>query len=101
MLIDQGVGAAHAWHRAIQAQCEILQALGNLLLAERANDLRDLEKRVLRVLLGDTAPLRVPAGAIVAAREITLRPRAAGGCRRGWPVHGRRRRHLPRGHPRP
>ncbi|MEZ1513261.1 phosphoenolpyruvate-utilizing N-terminal domain-containing protein, partial [Pseudomonas soli] len=51
MLIDQGVGAAHAWHRAIQAQCEILQALGNLLLAERANDLRDLEKRVLRVLL--------------------------------------------------
>ncbi len=43
MLIDQGVGAAHAWHRAIQAQCEILQALGNLLLAERANDLRDLE----------------------------------------------------------
>ena len=33
--------------------------------------LRDLEKRVLRVLLGDTAPLRVPAGAIVAAREIT------------------------------
>lgn len=71
MLIDQGVGAAHAWHRAIQAQCEILQALGNLLLAERANDLRDLEKRVLRVLLGDTAPLRVPAGAIVAAREIT------------------------------
>ncbi|MBF3225854.1 phosphoenolpyruvate--protein phosphotransferase, partial [Pseudomonas aeruginosa] len=52
MLIDQGVGAAHAWHRAIQAQCEILQALGNLLLAERANDLRDLEKRVLRVLLG-------------------------------------------------
>ncbi|MGA4815685.1 hypothetical protein ACPA9J_13025 [Pseudomonas aeruginosa] len=31
MLIDQGAGAAHAWHRAIQAQCEILQALGNLL----------------------------------------------------------------------
>ncbi|KSD70215.1 MULTISPECIES: phosphoenolpyruvate--protein phosphotransferase [Pseudomonas aeruginosa group] len=71
MLIDQGVGAAHAWHRAIQAQCEILQALGNPFLAERANDLRDLEKRALRVLLGDAAQLQVPAGAIVVAHEFT------------------------------
>jgi phosphocarrier protein len=71
LLIDQRVSAAHAWHRAVQAQCGILQALGNPLLAERANDLRDLEKRVLRVLLGNEGEPPVPAGSLVAAHEIT------------------------------
>ncbi|MFR0691701.1 phosphoenolpyruvate--protein phosphotransferase [Enterobacterales bacterium AE_CKDN230030158-1A_HGKHYDSX7] len=71
LLIDQRVGAAHAWHRAVQAQCSILVALGNPLLAERANDLRDLEKRVLRALLGADAHQEIPAGSIVAAHEIT------------------------------
>ena len=71
LLIDQRVSATHAWHRAVQAQCGILQALGNPLLAERANDLRDLEKRVLRVLLGSKGEQPVPPGSLVAADEIT------------------------------
>jgi len=71
LLIDQQLSAAHAWHRAVQTQCGVLQSLNNPLLAERANDLRDLEKRVLRVLLGDAATQEISAGSLVAAHEIT------------------------------
>ncbi|OQR37090.1 phosphoenolpyruvate--protein phosphotransferase [Pseudomonas sp. T] len=87
LLIDQRISAAHAWSRAVQTQCGILLALGNPLLAERANDLRDLEKRVLRVLLGKEGEQPVPAGSLVAAHEITpsdlgplVRAGAAGLC---------------------
>jgi len=69
--IDQRIGAAHAWQRAVQAQCKILENLDNALLAERANDLRDLQKRVLRILLGSQAQPRIAPGSIVAALEIT------------------------------
>ncbi|MCE6980456.1 phosphoenolpyruvate--protein phosphotransferase [Pseudomonas frederiksbergensis] len=69
--IDQGTAATHAWSQSIDVQCEVLQQLGSPLLAERANDLRDLKQRVLRVLLGETWQYDVPAGAIVAAHELT------------------------------
>ncbi|MGW8464907.1 phosphoenolpyruvate--protein phosphotransferase [Pseudomonas sp. CLCA07] len=69
--IDQGKAATHAWSQSIDAQCEVLQQLGSPLLAERANDLRDLKQRVLRALLGETWHYDVPAGAIVAAHELT------------------------------
>ncbi|KAI1691321.1 PEP-utilizing enzyme, mobile domain-containing protein [Ditylenchus destructor] len=48
--IEQGSAATHAWRDAIQAQCAVLLALGKPLFAERANDLRDLQQRVLRAL---------------------------------------------------
>ena len=69
--IDQGIAATHAWSQSIDVQCEALQQLGSPLLAERANDLRDLKQRVLRALLGETWHYDVPAGAIVAAHELT------------------------------
>jgi phosphocarrier protein len=69
--IDQGMAATHAWSRSIDVQCEVLQQLGSPLLAERANDLRDLKQRVLRALLGESWHYDVPAGAIVAAHELT------------------------------
>jgi len=69
--IDQGMAATHAWSHSIDVQCEVLQQLGSTLLAERANDLRDLKQRVLRALLGETWHYDVPAGAIVAADELT------------------------------
>ncbi|MGN8345708.1 phosphoenolpyruvate--protein phosphotransferase [Pseudomonas sp. SMV71] len=71
LCIDQGSAATHAWSQSIDAQCRVLQQLGNTLLAERTNDLRDLRQRVLRALLGQTWPFDVPAGAIVAAQELT------------------------------
>ena len=69
--IAQGRNAAHAWSDAIEQQCAILQQLGNTLLAERSNDLHDLQQRVLRALLGESAQCQVPPGAIVAAHELT------------------------------
>ncbi|MBC3376819.1 phosphoenolpyruvate--protein phosphotransferase [Pseudomonas sp. SWRI92] len=69
--IDQGDAATHAWSRSIDAQCQVLRQLGSPLLAERANDLRDLRQRVLRALLGEAWQFEVPAGAIVAAQELT------------------------------
>jgi phosphocarrier protein len=69
--IDQGQSAANAWSQAVLAQCAVLENLGNPLLAERANDLRDLRQRVLLTLLGDARNIDVPAGAIVIARELT------------------------------
>lgn len=69
--IEQGRAATHAWRDAIAEQCEILLQLGSALLAERANDLRDLQQRVLRALLGEAWQYQLPAGAIVAAHELT------------------------------
>ncbi|MFC6339466.1 phosphoenolpyruvate--protein phosphotransferase [Pseudomonas sp. CCM 7891] len=69
--IKQGSAAAHAWRDAIQAQCAVLLALGKPLFAERANDLRDLQQRVLRALLGEAWHFDLPAGAIVVAHELT------------------------------
>ncbi|MED7668498.1 phosphoenolpyruvate--protein phosphotransferase [Pseudomonas moraviensis subsp. stanleyae] len=69
--IVQGTAATHAWSQSIDAQCDMLQGIGSALLAERANDLRDLKQRVLRALLGEAWQYQVPAGAIVAAQELT------------------------------
>ncbi|WP_447783774.1 phosphoenolpyruvate--protein phosphotransferase [Pseudomonas germanica] len=69
--IEQGTAATHAWSQSIDVQCEVLQHTGSALLAERANDLRDLKQRVLRALLGEAWHYDVPAGAIVAAHELT------------------------------
>jgi phosphoenolpyruvate-protein phosphotransferase len=69
--IDLGTAATHAWSQSIDAQCDVLQQLGSSLLAERANDLRDLKQRVLRALLGEAWQYDLPPGAIVAAHELT------------------------------
>ncbi|MCU0089273.1 phosphoenolpyruvate--protein phosphotransferase [Pseudomonas koreensis] len=69
--IETGTAATHAWSQSIDAQCEVLQNTGSPLLAERANDLCDLKQRVLRALLGEAWHYEVPAGAIVAAHELT------------------------------
>ena len=71
LAIAQGQGAAHAWSAAIEQQCTILKSLGNTLLAERSNDLHDLQQRVLRALLGESGHCQLPPGAIVAAHELT------------------------------
>lgn len=69
--ISTGSAASHAWSDAIDGQCRVLQATGKPLLAERANDLRDLRQQVLRELLGDSGRPALPPGAIVSAHELT------------------------------
>lgn len=69
--IANGFAATHAWSLSIDVQCEVLQDTGSALLAERANDLRDLKQRVLRALLGEAWHYEIAPGAIVAAHELT------------------------------
>ncbi|WP_213878980.1 phosphoenolpyruvate--protein phosphotransferase [Pseudomonas sp. dw_358] len=69
--IAQGHSGAHAWSRAVLAQCKVLEHLDNALLGERASDLLDLRQRVLRRLLGQTQTLQIAPGSIVLAQDLT------------------------------
>jgi phosphocarrier protein FPr len=71
-LISLGKSAGFAWREAIRAQIAVLADVEDLLLAERAADLRDIEKRVLRALgLSNPASRTLPAEAVLAANEFT------------------------------
>jgi phosphoenolpyruvate-protein phosphotransferase len=54
--IHEGKSAGFAFRRAVRTQCDVLNGLGNALLAERVTDLRDLERRVLIQLTGGAVP---------------------------------------------
>ncbi|MCP3709125.1 phosphoenolpyruvate--protein phosphotransferase [Paraburkholderia sp. CNPSo 3274] len=70
--ISLGKSAGYAWREAIRAQVAVLGKVDDPLLAERAADLRDLEKRVLRALgLSNTAARALPEEAVLAADEFT------------------------------
>jgi phosphocarrier protein FPr len=71
-LISRGKSAGFAWRDAIRAQIAILSNIEDALLAERAADLRDIEKRVLRALGYTNAAARtLPEEAVLAAEEFT------------------------------
>jgi phosphocarrier protein FPr/phosphocarrier protein len=55
--VAAGASAGMAYRAAVGAQCSALSALGNPLLAERAADLRELERRVLLAMVGGGAAL--------------------------------------------
>jgi phosphocarrier protein FPr len=50
--IEDGYAAARAWHEVTEAQAAELAALQSDLLAARAADVRDVARRVLRILAG-------------------------------------------------
>ncbi len=98
--IQHGSAATHAWRDAIQAQCTVLLALGKPLFAERANDLRDLQQRVLRALLGEDLALRGADGLDrQRSRVDPVGPFATERAACGGHLHGRRRRHFTCGDP--
>ena len=71
-MIDKGKSAEYGWQHAFDLYAKQLSSLQNKLLAERANDLRDVGKRVLRVLTGkESDSLDLPDNAILIAEEIT------------------------------
>ncbi|MDE1178954.1 phosphoenolpyruvate--protein phosphotransferase [Paraburkholderia sp.] len=71
-LISLGKSAGFAWRESIRAQIAVLTQIDDALLAERAADLRDLEKRVLRALGYSNAAARaLPEEAVLAADEFT------------------------------
>ncbi|MFD1558967.1 phosphoenolpyruvate--protein phosphotransferase [Paraburkholderia silviterrae] len=78
-LISLGKSAGFAWRASIREQIAVLGKVDDPLLAERAADLRDLEKRVLRALANASgagnamgaAQRELPEEAVLAADEFT------------------------------
>jgi multiphosphoryl transfer protein len=72
-LIANGKSAGFAWRQAVRQQMHALEALGDARMAERVDDLRDLETSVLLALDGgaeDPQASSLPAGAILLARDL-------------------------------
>lgn len=70
--IAKGLSAAAAWKRAFTLHADRLASLRNELLAARANDLRDVGRRVLsKMVSGLDRPLEIPAGSILIAEDLT------------------------------
>ncbi|ALL12269.1 phosphoenolpyruvate--protein phosphotransferase [Caulobacter henricii] len=70
-LIDQGKSAGFAWRKAVGGYVEALRGLGDRRLAERVDDLIDLERQVLRALTGEEeGTANLTAGSILLADEL-------------------------------
>jgi phosphoenolpyruvate-protein phosphotransferase len=71
--IRSGASAPHGWQQAVDEQSQALERMKNELLAGRAVDLRDLGKRVLRLLLGLPAEQQrqLPPRAIIVADDLS------------------------------
>ncbi|GAB7127933.1 phosphoenolpyruvate--protein phosphotransferase [Silvimonas sp. JCM 19000] len=70
--ISGGKSAPFAWRAAFTTYAEKLARLKNEVLAGRANDIRDVGRRVLRLLTGvKEAALQVPENAILIAEDLT------------------------------
>jgi phosphocarrier protein FPr len=86
--VAKGKSAAFAWKKAVAAHAERLAGLRNELLAQRANDVRDVGLRVLSVLTGqEVGPPEYGPGSILVAEDLTPsdtaaldRSRVAGFC---------------------
>ncbi len=70
--INKGKSAAWAWQQTYTEQAEQLAQLDNELLAQRANDVRDVGMRVLRILTGQEATeIKYPHDTILVAEDLT------------------------------
>ena len=71
-LTAKGKSTEYAWQRSFTTYAEQLAGLQNEILAARANDLRDVGKRVLRLLTGqEIEEQKFPENAILLAEELT------------------------------
>jgi phosphocarrier protein FPr/phosphocarrier protein len=69
--IAAGASAGAAWRDAIRAQVDILRQLRDAHIAQRADDLVDLERQVLIELIGEReTPQLLPDNAIVLAEDL-------------------------------
>jgi len=70
--IRAGKSAGYAWRGSLRANAAALEATGDARLAERAADLADLERQVLRELAGTGAQrIEIVSGAILVAHDLT------------------------------
>ena len=78
VLINQNKSAGFAWSQAYSQYAEQLDRLKSHLLRERANDMRDIGRRVLALLAGvKQASLDVPPDSILVAEELSPSDTAA------------------------
>jgi phosphocarrier protein FPr len=76
--IAKGKSAAFAWQKAVMTHADRLAGMRNQLLAQRANDLRDVGMRVLSVLTGvDIRQSPYPPNSILIAEDLTPSDTAA------------------------
>ena len=69
--IADGHSAAYAWRAAIRPQADALRAGGDARLAERADDMRDLERQLIGRLMGvEDSGVTLPDGAILVAEDL-------------------------------
>jgi phosphoenolpyruvate-protein phosphotransferase len=70
--IAAGKSAASAWRASLRASARELEAIGDARMAERVDDLRDLENQVLLAIRGESAStIDIPPQGILLARELT------------------------------
>ncbi len=71
--VAEGSSAEYSIRLAIEEFLEVFDQVDDPYLRERALDIRDVGQRLLRILLGIDASLRVPGkGSVLVARELTL-----------------------------
>lgn len=69
--ILDGASAGQAWRLALRPQADLLRASGDAHLAERADDMVDLERRVVSAIEGlEDAPLIFPPDTILLADDL-------------------------------
>ena len=70
--IENGKSAGYAWRQVIRATVEALKGLNDARMAERVDDLLDLESQVLGALRGDgAAPTReLPESTVLIAKDL-------------------------------
>ncbi|MDQ0836659.1 phosphoenolpyruvate--protein phosphotransferase [Sphingomonas faeni] len=69
--IARGESAGHAWRAAIRPQADVLRTSTDPRLAERADDMLDLERQLLALIAGvETTPLSFPPDTILLADDL-------------------------------
>ncbi|MFN3931539.1 MAG: phosphoenolpyruvate--protein phosphotransferase [Brevundimonas sp.] len=69
--IAAGHSAGHGWREATRVAVDLLRSIGDTRMAERADDLLDLERQVLLQLTGvEPQPLALGPGSIVLADDL-------------------------------
>ena len=71
--IQKGQDALRAWKETIEDNAMVVAALNDPILSARADDLRDVGRRVLRLMVGakDTADLLPDKQIVIVARELS------------------------------
>jgi phosphocarrier protein FPr/phosphocarrier protein len=72
VFIENGRSAGYAWRQVIRATVEALRGLNDARMAERVDDLLDLESQVLGALSAEsvTAPRELPEHTVLIAKEL-------------------------------